>query len=989
MPTDKTRALLAYLALTPDTPLRRERLAGLLWPDQPETQARQNLRKTIGRLKQAVHDRDPELAASLLSVTKETVELALAECEVDVAAFRRRLEAARKHSHPALEQCSACLDELETAAGLYRRGEFLAGLSLPDAAPFEEWLLLQRENLYGQQLGALQRLAGAYEQQGVFVKASQAAQWQIQLEPWREEAHRLLMRVLAVQGQRAEAIAQYQVCRRVLQAELGVAPSPETEALLTQIMDGSLVVAAAQTTARPQPWPRLAGALIGREAELDRVLGLLALPACRVLTITGLGGIGKTSLALAVGERLSQALPPWLADGVYLGLLAEVTEAGGMPAAVAAAVGLTLNQRLGIAAQVAQYLRSKALLLILDNVEQLALGAGWLRNLAASAPRLKLLLTSREPLNWQDEWRYPLEGLTYPDAGADGARFEAVRLFVQAAQKVKPGFAYSAENGPAIARICQLVQGWPLALQMAAGWVQMMSCQAIAGQISASLDFLAASLHDLPLRQRSMRAIFEHTWATLNEDERRLMARLAVFRGGYDLAAAMEVAGAAPVVLRGLVDKSLVRHDDLTHRFSLHDMLRQFALEAGQAGLPEPDAPAATALAQRAHSRYYLALLEAEGQRLFTTEFRAALEVIRADLDNLHQAWLWAASGPQAAELTPLLGRLAKFYEGSGLPQEAVAFFRRTLAAVEEAGGAKPAAFIAHIHCHIADSLRSMGHSAEAESAIRVAQAIARALDDGGLTNTIFIAQAHLFREQGRYGEAHAVLREAIASSQARDDPAGVAGALHIQGNVYWSMAAYEQARQSYEDGRRIYEQLGDANSMSVLTGNIGVVLWRQGRLAEALSHYEVALAAQRQVGNESRIAIWLGNTGLVYVDLQDDEQALRYLDEALTMHEQLGRKFYKFEVLLGKATVLLRRGEVEAATALHRQAAELALFIGNRTYLLICDLWQARFYAAQGRASEAAQLLQALQTREFRPDVAASIARELERLPYPASSGR
>lgn len=975
LPTDKTRALLAYLALTPDTPLRRERLAGIFWPEQPEELARQNLRKTLGRLKQAIAAQDPELAERVLSLTKQTIELRAAACTTDVVTFRQRVEAVARHTHASLEQCAVCLADLETAVGLFQQGELLAGLSLPDAAPFEAWLVVQRENVHQQQLTALQRLAGAFELMGQFEKARQYAQAQIQLEPWREEAHRQLMQVLAAQGRRAEAIAQYQTCRRILQEELAVAPAAETEALLTQIMEGALpVVAPRAAAARPQPWPRLTGHLIGREGEIDRLMELLAQPACRVLTVTGVGGIGKTSLVLAVGERLSQNPPPWLADGLYLVPLAEVTEAGGLPAAVAEAVGLALNQRLGIAAQVAQYLRPKAALLILDNLEQLAGEVGWLNELSAASSQLKLLITSREPLNWQGEWRYPLEGLTYPPDEAAGGEFEAVQLFVQAARQVKPSFAYTAENGPAIARICRLVYGWPLALRMAAGWVAMLSCAAIAEQISASLDFLATSLQDLPRRQRSMRVIFEHTWAALSAAEQGLLAQLAVFRGGFTLAAAVEVAGTVPLLLRGLVDKSLVQHDDASDRFRLHELLRQFVQSQGQAARPE--AQEAQPQALDAHGRYYLRLLRTQGDRLNTIEFQAALEVIKADIDNLHQAWLWAATQRQVALLANNLSQMAKLYESSGLTQEAVTVFRRTIALL--AGPDQPTALIAQIHVHLAESLRSLGQYPEATAAIDAAQALARPLDDAALLNRLFIAQAHVWREQGRYDEAQAVLAEAIAFSQAHADLLGVARALHIQGNTYWSMAAYAEARAAYEAGARLYQQLGDTTSVAVLTGNIGVVLWRLGDLPAALANYEIALAALRQVGHAASVAIWLGNIGLIYVDMHEDERALAYLDESLHMHDQLGRKYYRMEVLLGKVNLAVRRGDLATAEQLHQQAVELSYLIGNGTYLRDCDLWQARLYSYSGRPGEAINLLQSLQAREFRPDVSAVIAQEL-----------
>ena len=977
LPTDKTRALLAYLALAPDTPLRREALAGRLWPDQPEALARQNLRKTAGRLKAALDEHDPALAEALLDLTKQTIELRSAALEADALTFGRHIATAQKHGHASLAQCESCLAALETATALYRQGELLAGLSLPDAGPFEEWLVVQRESLHQQQLAALQRLSSAHEQRGAWEAAERYAQWQIQAEPWREEAHRQLMRLLAAQGRRAEALAQYQACRRVLQAELAVEPAAETEALLTQIMEGGVPIVPMQAEAAPAaPWPRPAGPLIGREAEQARIVRLLEEPACRVLTLTGLGGMGKTSLALAVGEALRQAAPAWLPNGVYFVPLAEVTTPNGVAAAVAEALGLTLNQRYSLAAQVEQYLRSKTLLLILDNVEPAAAEADWLRGLTTTAARLKLLATAREPLQWQGEWRYPLEGLAHPaEDAAEREASEAARLFVQAARQVQPGFEYTAANAPAIARICRLVHGWPLALQMAGSWVRLMTPPAIAEQISTSLDLLTTALRGVPAQQQSIRLIFEHTWEALSPSERRSLAGLAVFHGGFTLAAAGAVAAAAPLELAGLVDKALVRHDEGRERYTLHDLLAQFALEKAQA---DPDRHHAT---RQAHHRYYLDRLQALGQELGTRRSLEAQTALKADLENVRQAWLGAAAEQQHPWLADRLEALALFYSMSGLAQEGAALLRQTLAVLEAGGAPRPTALMAYTQRHLAESLLFMARYDEATQAVAQARPQAQALNDEELTIQLFIIQAHIYREQGLYEQALAVLQEETDFSRARNNLSGVARAVHIEGNTYWSMARYSEAQACYETARELYAAVGQPAMAAVMVGNLGVVAWRRADYPAALGYYTTALESARQLGNVPRIASWQGAIGLVQVDLGEDEQALANLDEALALHEQVGRHFYRIELLLAKSTLRLRQGDLAGAAEQLRQATAVAYQIGNRTYLRDCDRWQARLYRAQGRPAEAAQLLQSLLPREFRPDVRAQMEQELAAL--------
>lgn len=979
LPTDKTRALLIYLTLTPDVPLRREALAALLWPDQPEAMARQNLRKTLARLRKAIDARQSGYSGALLTVTRQTIELHGDACRVDVVTFRQALQDVQKHGHGELARCPPCLEHLERAVTLFRQGDFLAGLSLPDAAPFEAWMREQREALHRRQLHALQALAEVYEAQGLVEKARQFTRWRIAQEPWSEEAHRRLMRLLAGQGRRAEAIAQYQSCREVLRAELDVEPSPETEALLTQIMDGSfLVTSPGKPRTGPHRLPHPRGPLIGREREIGEILGMLGSPTCRLLTLSGPGGVGKTSLALAVAQRLSKEKGPLLApggpfgDGLYFVALAGVSDAEHIPTLVAEALVLTLHNRHAISEQVERAIRDKSLLLILDNVEQLLPDLSWLRRLCGRAPHLKLFVTSREALNWQDEWRYPLQGLPYPQEEETGEHYEAVRLFVQSARQVQPSFRYTADNGPAIARICRLVHGWPLALQMAAGWVRMMSCQAIAEQIGAGLDLLTSSLRDIPSRQRSMRVVFEHTWTALDAAEQDALRQLAIFQGGFSRTSAEAVTGITPHLLLSLVDKSLVQVDHDADRYHQHELLRQFALEKAQSQAE------AYAVARERHGRYYLQWIAVQGERLRTVQSQKALADVKADLENVRRAWLWAAETQEIGLLDKSVDYLARFYESAGLPQEAVAFFRRTREALEGGQTEGEIALHARIRYHMAQSLGYMGHYEDATKVAAEAKAMAQSVDDVPLVNLLLIAQAHIFREQGRYERAQTVLQEAIAFSRTHENPEGVARALRIQGNAYWSVAAYDLALNCYEEARQIHRQLRQTTAAALVTGNIGTVYWRQGRLREALENYEVALAAHRSAGDAFSIAVWLGNIGLVYVDLQDDERALNYLDDALAMHTQLGRKFYKIELLLGKTDLYLRRGDIQKAAQSHREALDLAQQIGNRTYLLDCDLWQARLHMAQGRATEAVQLLQLLLVREFRPDMSQIIFEEL-----------
>jgi DNA-binding SARP family transcriptional activator len=233
--TDRARALLAYLAVEADRPHRRETLAALLWPDRPEATARRNLSQTIVRLRRAIDDY--HASPPFLQITAKSVQFNAAAAELDVACFERLLAACATHAHPDVSSCPACVERLREVASLYW-GEFLQGLFLADSQLFEEWALFKREQLHRQALDALHTLALHYESQGDYERATRYAARQLALEPWREEAHRQLMRALVWGGQRGAALAQYRICCRALAGELGVEPAPETTALYERIRQG-------------------------------------------------------------------------------------------------------------------------------------------------------------------------------------------------------------------------------------------------------------------------------------------------------------------------------------------------------------------------------------------------------------------------------------------------------------------------------------------------------------------------------------------------------------------------------------------------------------------------------------------------------------------------------------------------------------------------------------------------------------------------------
>jgi DNA-binding SARP family transcriptional activator len=436
--SDKVRALLAYLCVEGKRPHRREKLAGLLWPDLPECSARTNLRHALANLRQVIGNR--EANPTFLSVTRQTIQFnSDSDIWADALAFTS-----------ALLSLQGSIPQLEKAISWYH-GEFLEGFSLPDSSIFEEWLLLQREHFQRLALDALHQLTTGHTEQNEYERALTYAWRQLDLDPWREKAYRQVIHLLALSGHRSEALAQYNKCRLMLAEELGVDPSIETTRLYEQIRDEALTVTMPSADHHLGPThnlPVAPGPFVGREAEIAQIQNCLRDSACRLLTLIGAGGIGKTRLALeAVADWLSQAREETahrLRHGVYLVRLAPLQAVEAIVPTIAQAIGFQFAPGREPHQQLLETLSRKRMLLILDNFEHLMASVELVAEMLRSAPHLTVLITSRSRLNLQGEQIFPVGGIDFPEQAPDDAQivqgFAAVELFLQTARQVRPGF---------------------------------------------------------------------------------------------------------------------------------------------------------------------------------------------------------------------------------------------------------------------------------------------------------------------------------------------------------------------------------------------------------------------------------------------------------------------------------------------------------------------------------------------------------------------
>jgi DNA-binding SARP family transcriptional activator/predicted ATPase len=921
--SQKVPALLAYLALNPG-PQRRDDLAALLWGELPDADARNNLRQAIANLRRA-------LDAHLL-ITRETVELRPDACFLDVAAFESELR------QPAASQSQ----RLETATTRYR-GDFLAGFFVRDAPTFEEWMLAQRARFREMALHALHTLIQLHLDAGHYDRAISDATRLLALDSWREETHRQLMLALARTGQRSAALAQYKRCRRVLAEELDVEPSAETVALYEQIK-----------TAMRGPrhnLPPLSG-LVGRATELAELRRRLASPDTRLLTLLGPGGAGKTRLAL---EAAAVSEPIFL-NGVWLAQLADVAQAAALPAALADALGFAFSGAGPLTPQLLDFLRRKELLLLLDNFEQLISppALDLLCQILNHAPGVKLLVTSRERLNLAAEWLVDLAGLPYPMNGGDPAAYPAVQLFVQRAQRARSDFALTADVAPAIARICRLTEGLPLAIELAAAGMRNLTPADAATELAAGLSSLASAARDLPERHRSLAAVFEHSWARLTGPEQMCLAQVAAFRGGFDRAAAAAVIGdtsalaaqdgsgrEAPLiteaerVLQALADRSLLRISR-AGRYDMHPLVQQFA----RARLAQFE-PACAHTCDR-HARHYARLASQHEPEFHGGQDRQALAWMIQEADNIQAAWAWGVAQAAPALIEPFLESFLYFFDIQGRYAECAELTAQAVRALRPSLGA--------------DANRALGR-------------------------VLALHAAFEFR-LGAFESARREAEEALALLEPLAPLRDIGHARLYLGAAWYGLGDLARAAEWFLAAVRAYEAAGHAWGIGAALDNAGYLEFLRGNGATAAAHLTRGLAIARQTGSRYLLTGIYDHLATLTAAQGDFDTALDYVTQCQQVLEEFDRPYIVASLSLSLSQIAQQAGDLAAAQMHIGRAVQIARDTGNRLDLTRCLLQAGAVATAQrdraaGRAAygEAATVAQEIHATALLEEAWAGLA--------------
>jgi DNA-binding SARP family transcriptional activator/predicted ATPase len=844
-------ALLVYLALQP-RPVPREVLAELLWPERPGATARANLRSALHRLQRAF---GPHLA-----VSRAAIGLARS-VRCDVVEFE------------------ACLREHRPgdAVAAYA-GPFLAGFYLDGSAGFEAWMAIERERLAGLAVSAFQAWVEEAIDGGRDGDALDRARRLLTLEPLHEPTHRHVLRLLDRLGQRRAALAHYDGFRAHLEEEFGLEPDEATSRLAASLRRGDRASVALEPVDEPTPAgstgpapsevPGSLGTFVGRSAELATIAHRLADPDCRWLTVIGPGGVGKTRLVVEAARNAR----PRFARGVCFVPLGDVGDPELLLPALAQRLGVDLVARADVAVQLVTYLRDKQLLLVLDELEHLVAAGPRLAEVVRGAPRVKVLASSRTRLHLSEEWLLPLDGFT--------ALEDARALFILHARRADAGFD-PRRHEAALHEIGAATGGLPLAIELAATWVNALTPEGIARTVSGDAALLHAPRLDLPPRHRSIARVFDASWDLLPERLQLLFARLGVFRGGFVPEAAAEVAGADLPDLLALTDRSLLRPGP-GGRFELHELLRRYA----RARL---EGTGARREVERRHAHAFTGVAERIAQGVRGQETVGSLERFRAERGNLETALAWALEAPAEEDLAVrLIDAMAYGWRLTFALDEAADALRRALALPGLAEGAR-----ARLLYHVGHFAWMRGDLEDAAQTLRDVLRAVEAHPAGSMPDQ---APVQISLAMTSWS-----LREP-ASAIARLD--GVIAQLQAEGEETWWLALAHGWR--------------------------GKAAIASGRLTAARADLDTSLRIFARLGNAWGSGMFLGVAAELHEALGDVDGARRLAATAAVQLERVGFLHALAPICAFLARLTRAAGDEGEAQRHFRRAAEIYREMGD-----------------------------------------------------------
>ncbi|MFK7805153.1 MAG: BTAD domain-containing putative transcriptional regulator [Anaerolineae bacterium] len=954
----KVQALLIWLLLEDNQAHSREQLAALLWPEMNRDDGLRNLRVTLSRVKKHLADGD-----ALEAKRAEVILNQSPSHKIDVRQFERLIHQIDNHEHKALAHCDDCLSNLRQAADLYQ-GRFLDSFSLDDSEAFEEWLFVWRERYHVMGLTQLGRLAEAELENGRLAEAETLAQQQIKIDPLQEPAHRLLMRISAERGDRTQALRQFRTCTKVLESELGVPPEEETVRLKQQIESGVY-------KPRPQPkpssikkpdsasiaaghLPEIVTPFIGREEELTLLAERLKSRNYRLISLVGPGGIGKTRLGIQAAKMAQSNFK----DGVFFVPLVGLSHHHDLPAAVAEATGFSLSSD-GVKPeeQLAEILAQRETLLVIDNLEHIIEGADILLNWIEKAPHLVLLVTSRQRLNVQVEDLFRLKGLPWPNDpyDPDATSYEAVRLFGDRAHRLHKQFWLNEDTIPSVVRICQQVEGLPLALELAASSIRDFDLAEIADSLQQEPELLTTDLRDVPARHRQIEAVFDYSWRLLTRPEQDVLAQLSLFAGGFTLKAARAVTGSSVTILTHLRYKSLIRSEG-NGRFSMHELLRQMAEKRLRQTLDLAQS------AEKAHADTFAQLVIEKGPQLRSGKAAEIANLLKHDLDNIRAAWHSIINRFDFDQLEQIASPLTEFYTHIGLDFEIEELIEDAVKTFKD--HQKEVSQNLDLLLKLLTLNLKSGHLVAQNFEPLFDELIELTANWENEKRLLYQAKAWhtLCNVLGRGDSKHApneTAEKALQLAYQANNQKHLGDALINRAIQYYRYSQIDEAIEHLNHAVSIFEAMGDLKGLAKAVYTLAPAYSENGSFWKGLEYDRRAVELYEQLGYEERIAIAHMGITLSYNLLGDFERARWHGNQCLNRYRKIGQDSGVYYALSVLAEASMMEGRVDEAIELYLQCVDYRRKTENYARLRDEGVDASRSLWLAGRYTEGVELAQ------------------------------
>jgi len=893
-------SLLLYLAMRNDWVSRSE-LAFLYRSDSDEISALAYFRKLLFRAKKYPWAESLEVSTTHLRWQVET----------DVKSFREAL----------------LTQDWQKTLSLYK-GNFLADLELPGAPTYNAWLDLERADL-------LRELNNARRKQLVLyiksepVKALHLVGKLRKDDPFDEDLLQCQLNLLVKVKREKDAFLIYKEFVEQLKHELATEPLESTQALIDSFQNRQSQSSPESHISYLLPVPTTR--FVGREKELKALHDTLSREECRLVTIVGLGGTGKTRLSLAYAHKHLSSYK----DGVYFVPLAAVNHDAIIPA-IASQLRLNLAGSGDPKSQLIKFLESKDLLLILDNYEYLLDSKFLLETLLTELPKLSILITSREILGTASEWLFDLGGLEYPLNKEASEAFDAVDLFVKRAVRVSNDFVVSPESLKSVAEICRLVGGMPLAIELAASWIRSLTVHQLLTELKANVDILSATADT---QDKSAGAVFDYVWQHLSPSEQTVFLGLCVFQGGFDLESAKAVPGADLSLVMGLINRSLVKRN-AAGRYTIHELIRQYTLLNQD-----------STRFQHSHANYFLRLLAACEKDIQGANQTLAIQRIDADYDNIQQAWTYALESGELALLEDSLESLYYYYYFKGYFQLAVKELSFTAQHITRNAKRLRAKLLARSGLF----QRNLGDMNGAGESVRQAKNLIQGANDKFEESFILCELGKIQHLLADYPTALTLYKKAAKLAKQAGNTFVEASSLMAIGDLtYFTKSDIEQSTQLYQQSLQLFRQIGEQDGINAALLNLGSAAFDQYDLVGAQHYYEEAYSIIKTLGQTHREGIILSNLGAIYMQQGDQAKALIHYEQSLEQRWRAIDKRGAAETLNQLAILTYINGEYAAAHKKHLEALLLFEELSDSAGIAFTKSHYARSLHASGQTLQA-----------------------------------